>query len=93
MAIYGYVRVSSVDQNEDRQMIAMDALNIPIAHIFADKMGGKNFDRPVYKALTKKLRPGEANGNKLVYAMKTEKKMSFNDSAFICRFCTRIEVS
>ncbi len=59
MAIYSYVRVSCADQNEDRQMIAMSELGIPPANIFMDKMSGKNFERPAYRALTKKLRPGD----------------------------------
>jgi len=46
MSTYGYVRVSSADQNEDRQMIAMGELNIPPAFIFMDKQSGKDFDRP-----------------------------------------------
>ena len=52
---YGYVRVSSSDQNEDRQMLAMAELNISLSHIFTDKMSGKDFERPAYKALVKKL--------------------------------------
>ena len=59
MAVYGYARVSSTDQNEDRQIIAMDELNIPAAQIFTDKQSGKNFDRPAYITLTKKLKPGD----------------------------------
>jgi len=59
MAAYGYVRVSSADQNEDRQMIAMGELNIPSEFIFMDKQSGKDFDRPAYKELLKKLRPGD----------------------------------
>ena len=59
MANYGYVRVSSADQNEDRQMLAMGELKIPSQNIFTDKQSGKNFDRPAYKALAKKLRPGD----------------------------------
>ena len=51
--------MSSADQNEDRQLDAMAALDIPPAHIFTDKQSGKNFERPAYKALTKKLRPGD----------------------------------
>ena len=59
MAIYGYVRVSSADQNEDRQIIAMNELKIPSAQIFMDKQSGKDFNRPFYKALMKKLHPGD----------------------------------
>jgi DNA invertase Pin-like site-specific DNA recombinase len=59
MAIYGYVRVSSADQNEDRQMTAMCELDVPAAQIFTDKQSGKDFDRPKYRALMKKLKPGD----------------------------------
>lgn len=48
---YGYVRVSSIDQNEERQIIAMQQQQIPEDCIFIDKMSGKNFDRPQYKAM------------------------------------------
>jgi len=56
---YGYVRVSSIDQNEERQMIAMKEKGIELRNIFMDKMSGKNFDRPQYKRLVKKLKPGD----------------------------------
>lgn len=59
MAVYGYIRVSSADQNEDRQMIAMSNFQIPVKQIFMDKQSGKDFERPAYKALMKKLRPGD----------------------------------
>jgi DNA invertase Pin-like site-specific DNA recombinase len=59
MAAYGYVRVSSADQNEDRQLIALGESNIPAANIFTDKMSGRDFERPAYRALTKRLRPGD----------------------------------
>lgn len=56
MAIYGYIRVSSKDQNEDRQLIALHELGIPDKNIFMDKQSGKDFNRPQYKKLVKKLR-------------------------------------
>ena len=59
MNIFGYIRVSSMDQNEDRQLIAMRKLNIPPAQIFIDKQSGKDFDRPQYLALVKKLKSGD----------------------------------
>jgi DNA invertase Pin-like site-specific DNA recombinase len=59
MPIYGYVRVSSADQNTDRQIDAMSGMKIPETQIFSDKQSGKNFERPQYKALLKKLRPGD----------------------------------
>ena len=57
--IYGYVRVSSTDQHEDRQLIAMAERGIPENCIYMDKQSGKDFKRPQYKALMKKLRPGD----------------------------------
>jgi DNA invertase Pin-like site-specific DNA recombinase len=59
MNIYGYIRVSSTDQNEQRQAIAMDELNIPPSNIFKDKQIGKDFQRPAYQSLLKKLKPGD----------------------------------
>lgn len=56
---YGYVRVSSIDQNEDRQMIAMSEKNISLKNIYIDKQSGKNFERPKYKKLIKRLRSGD----------------------------------
>lgn len=57
--IYGYVRVSSTDQNEDRQMIALSEAGVPKKNIYMDKMSGKDFDRPQYQKLLKKLKPGD----------------------------------
>ena len=57
--IYGYVRVSSQEQNEDRQLIAMSEAGVERANIFIDKQSGKDFDRPNYKRLIKRLHPGD----------------------------------
>lgn len=54
---YGYVRVSSKDQNEARQLVAMREAGIEDKNIFLDKQSGKNFDRPAYKNLLGKLKP------------------------------------
>ncbi|MDR2719306.1 MAG: recombinase family protein [Nitrososphaerota archaeon] len=59
MKFYGYVRVSSNEQNENRQILAMNELNILAANIFMDKQSGKNFDRPAYKNLIKQLKNGD----------------------------------
>ena len=56
---YGYIRVSSTDQNEIRQRIALEQQAIPSNRIFMDKMSGKDFQRPQYQAMLKKLRPGD----------------------------------
>ena len=57
--VYGYVRVSSIDQNEDRQLVVMDENNVPSKNIYIDKQSGKDFERPQYKKLVKKLKPGD----------------------------------
>lgn len=59
MNIYGYVRVSSTDQNEDRQMVALRQAAVPERNIFVDKQSGKDFDRPSYKRLARKLKAGD----------------------------------
>ena len=56
---YGYIRVSSTDQNEDRQLDAMVTVGIPNSQIFIDKISGKDFNRPTYQALVGKLKPGD----------------------------------
>ena len=57
--IYGYVRVSTKEQNEERQLIALREFQIPPKKIYIDKLSGKDFNRPQYKRLLKKLREGD----------------------------------
>ncbi len=56
---YGYVLVSTKDQNEDRQLIALHELGLVDKQIYVDKQSGKDFNRPQYQKLLKKLRPGD----------------------------------
>ena len=56
---YGYIRVSSQDQNEDRQLIAMKEKLVPTSNLFMDKQSGKDFERPQYKKMVKKLKAGD----------------------------------
>ena len=56
---YGYIRVSSLDQNEDRQLIAMQEKLVPQKNLFIDKQSGKDFDRPQYKKMIKKIQSGD----------------------------------
>ena len=58
-SVYGYVRVSSVEQNEDRQLIALENVGVAKRNIFTDKQSGKDFEREQYKKLLKKLKPGD----------------------------------
>lgn len=56
IAVYGYVRVSTKEQNEDRQLVALHELNIPEKNIYMDKQSGKDFDRPQYKRLMRRMK-------------------------------------
>ncbi len=56
ISVYGYIRVSAADQNEDRQLIAMQKAQVPPGNLFIDKQSGKDFERPMYRKMTRKLR-------------------------------------
>ena len=55
--IYGYIRVSSRDQNLNRQQIAMEQFGVEDRCVYADKQSGKDFDRPAYRRLLRKMKP------------------------------------
>lgn len=57
--VYGYVRVSTKEQNLDRQLLAMQEFGIPGKQVYQDKQSGKDFERPDYCRLLKKLKPGD----------------------------------
>lgn len=59
MSIYGYVRVSATDQNEERQMLAMHAQGVPDRNIYMDQRSGKDFNRPQYRRMVKRLQQGD----------------------------------
>ena len=54
--IYGYVRVSTMKQNEDRQIIALNEVGVPMQNIYTDKQSGKDFARPQYKKLVQRMK-------------------------------------
>ena len=56
---YGYVRVSTREQNESRQMLALGEAQVPAKNIYMDKQSGKDFRRPMYHRLLKKLKPDD----------------------------------
>ena len=56
---YGYIRVSTKDQNEDRQRLAMEEVGVLPPNIILDKQSGKNFNRPGYRRLCRKVKPGD----------------------------------
>ena len=57
--VYGYIRISTKDQNEDRQIIALQQLEVPVKNIFLDRQSGKDFDRPQYKRMVRKLKEND----------------------------------
>lgn len=57
--IFGYIRVSTKDQKTDRQNVAMAEVNVPEKNVFTDKLSGKNFERPQYKKMLRKLKKGD----------------------------------
>ena len=56
MSVYGYIRVSSKDQKEDRQQIALNKVGVNLQNIYVDKQSGKDFNRPKYKKMLRKLK-------------------------------------
>lgn len=54
--LYGYIRVSTREQNEDRQILALKELSIPAKNLFIDKQSGKDFERPQYRKMVRKLK-------------------------------------
>ena len=59
LIVYGYIRVSSMDQNEERQRIALRGKGVPERNLYMDKQSGKDFERPRCKRLVKRLRAGD----------------------------------
>ena len=59
MNTYAYIRVSTREQNEDRQIIAMTEFGVERSKMIIEKQSGKDFDRPLYRRLLKKLKPGD----------------------------------
>ena len=57
--VYGYVRVSSLDQNEERQLIEMERVKVPKENLYVDKQSGKDFTRPQYNKMTNRLSEGD----------------------------------
>ena len=57
--VYGYMRVSSADQNEDRQRRAMDQVGVPRRNLYIDKQSGKDFLRPQYQRMVRRLKKGD----------------------------------
>lgn len=82
---YGYVRVSSIDQNPERQLIEMNKLDIPKSNIFLDKQSGKNFERDNWKRLCRKLKSGD-----VLYIKSIDRLgRNYDDILFVWRHLTK----
>ena len=87
MAIYGYIRVSSMDQNEDRQLAAMQKARVPRCNVYIDKKSGKDFKRPMYKKMLRRLRSGD-----LVYIKSIDRLgRNYQDVVDQWQYLTRVK--
>ena len=87
MKTYGYIRVSATDQNEDRQIIAMENAQVPRRNVYMDKISGKDFDRPMYKKMVRKLQR-----NDLVYIKSIDRLgRNYKDVVEQWQFLTRVK--
>ena len=85
MSVYGYVRVSSTDQNEDRQMVEMRRVGVEENMIYIDKQSGKDFNRQSYKKLLRKLKKGD-----LLYVLSIDRLgRNYEDIQSQWRYLTR----
>ena len=69
MSVYGYIRVSSKDQKEDRQQIALKEVGVELQNIYVDKQSGKDFNRPQYKKMLRKLKKDDLLYIKSIYRL------------------------
>ena len=69
MSVYGYIRVSSKDQKEDRQQIALKEVGVERQNIYVDKQSGKDFNRPQYKKMLRKLKKDDLLYIKSIYRL------------------------
>ena len=72
MTEYAYIRVSTKEQNVNRQLMALEPYQIPKKRIFCDYQSGKDFNRPEYQKLMKKLKKGEISLPKWIQSHKSE---------------------
>ncbi len=87
MSVYGYIRVSTKEQNEDRQLAAMNMAQVPKRNIFIDKQSGKDFERPMYKKMLRKLKK-----NDIIYIKSIDRLgRNYKDIVEQWQFLTRVK--
>lgn len=82
--IYGYIRVSSKDQNEDRQLIALNEVGVERKNVYLDKKSGKDFDRPQYKKLLRKLKKDDLLYIKSIDRLGRNEKVYYDGPIKVC---------
>ena len=78
--VYGYVRVSTKDQNEDRQRIAMLEFPVPEKNIVVEKQSGKDFNRPCYQRLIRRMKKGD------LLVIKSIDRLGRNYEEILCQW-------
>lgn len=81
--IYGYIRVSSKDQNEDRQLIALNEVGVERKNVYLDKKSGKDFDRPQYKKLLRKLKKTICSISRALTVLGATMKKSCSNGGYL----------
>ena len=76
-SIYAYVRVSTLQQNEDRQVIAMSEVQVPEKNIYVEKQSGKDFNRPMYRKLLKRLKANDVLYVKSIDRLGSKQKTAY----------------
>ena len=83
MSVYGYIRVSSKDQKEDRQQIALKEVGVELQNIYVDKQSGKNFNRPQYKKMLRKLKKDDLLYIKSIDRLGRTMKKYYSNGGFL----------
>lgn len=82
MKVYGYIRVSTREQNEDRQLIALKEVGVLEKNIFTDKQSGKDFNRPQYKKLVRKLKKTIYSTSRALIVWEETMRKSYNSGVY-----------
>ena len=83
MSVYGYIRVSSKDQKEDRQQIALKEVGVEHQNIYVDKQSGKDFNRPQYKKMLRKLKKTICSISRALTVLDATMRKFYSNGGFL----------
>ena len=83
MSVYVYIRVSSKDQKEDRQQIALKEVGVELQNIYVDKQSGKDFNRPQYKKMLRKLKKTICSTSRALTVLGATMKKSCSNGGYL----------